>query len=197
MDDSTLVRRILGGDEGAFDAFFDAYFARLYRFALARVGDADAAEEVTQAALAIAVRKLYTWRGEAALFTWLCTLCRHEIAGHYRRLERRPDVRSIDDHPEIRAALDALAASETDRPDAAFDRGEVARLVQLTLDHLPARYGDVLEWKYIHGLAVREIAARLDASPKSVESLLTRARQAFREAFAVVTERLAPDSPGQ
>jgi RNA polymerase sigma-70 factor (ECF subfamily) len=186
---------MLAGDEKAFDAFFEAHFPRLYRFALARVREPDAAEEVTQASLAIAIRKLHTWRGEAALFTWLCTLCRNEIAAHYRRQDRRPDLRSIDDYPEIRASLEALASSEADRPDTAFDRGEVARLVQLTLDYLPARYADVLEWKYIHGLAVREIADRLHSTPKAVESLLTRARQAFREAFAVLTQTLAPDQP--
>ena len=63
-------------------------------------------------------------------------------------------------------------------------RREIVRLVQLTLDSLPAKYGDVLEWKYIHGLSVAEIAARLKMGSKAVESLLTRARQAFRDAVA-------------
>jgi DNA-directed RNA polymerase specialized sigma24 family protein len=44
----------------------------------------------------------------------------------------------------------------------------------------------VLEWKYIHGLSVDEIAERLDVGYKATESLLTRAREAFRDAFAVV-----------
>ena len=43
----------------------------------------------------------------------------------------------------------------------AISSDATSRLVQLTLDALPGRYGDVLEWKYIHGLAVVEIAARL------------------------------------
>jgi RNA polymerase sigma-70 factor (ECF subfamily) len=63
-------------------------------------------------------------------------------------------------------------------------RAEVARAVQVTLDALPRRYGDVLEWKYVLGLTVDEIAERLGLGPKAVESLLTRARQAFREGFA-------------
>ena len=63
-------------------------------------------------------------------------------------------------------------------------RREIVRLVQLTLDGLPPKYGDVLEWKYIHGLTVAEIAARLKMGVKAVESLLTRARQAFRDAVA-------------
>jgi DNA-directed RNA polymerase specialized sigma24 family protein len=68
----------------------------------------------------------------------------------------------------------------------------VGALVRLTLDQLPARYGDALEWKYVEGLSVKEIAVRLGVGPKAAESLLTRARQAFRDAFAT----LSPGLPG-
>src|SRR4051794_11754357 len=79
--DSTLVRRLLAGDEEAFGLFFRGNFARLYRFALTRTdGDADAAEEVVQRTLIVGIRKLHTFREEAALFTWLCAICRHEIS---------------------------------------------------------------------------------------------------------------------
>ncbi len=58
----------------------------------------------------------------------------------------------------------------------------------MTLDALPRAYGDALEWKYVHGHSVREIAARLNLGEKAAESLLTRARQAFRDGFAAVTQ---------
>jgi RNA polymerase sigma-70 factor (ECF subfamily) len=57
----------------------------------------------------------------------------------------------------------------------------------VTLDCLPPWYGDALEWKYIHGLSVKEIAERLNLGSKAAESLLTRARKAFREGFAALT----------
>ena len=46
---------------------------------------------------------------------------------------------------------------------------------------MPKHYGDILEWKYVDGLSVADIAARLGVGPKAAESLLTRARNAFRE----------------
>ncbi len=172
QSDRELVKRMLAGEEHAFAVFFDGYFARLYRFALPRLGqDADAAEDVVQAALCKAISALKSWRGEAALFTWLCTICRHEISGHYRQSDRRPQPLGL-----IENAPEMLAADET-------HQNEVKRLVHATLDGLPDGYGDVLEWKYILGLSVDEISDRLGVSPKAAESLLTRARQAFREAF--------------
>ena len=102
------------------------------------------------------------------------------------RQGRLREVSFFDDRPEIRAALDTLAGIDAHDPEAALRRRELSGLVQLTLDHLPGRYGDVLEWKYIQGLTVDEIADRLGMGYKAAESLLTRARVAFREGFSLI-----------
>ena len=187
MSDLDLARRLIGGDEAAFEEFFSAYFPRLYRFALARLsGNEDAADEIAQRALVRAIDRLHTYRGEAALLTWLCTFCRREI-GHWLEQEgRHHDLSLRDDRHELRAMLEAAAAEQN--PEAELRRRELSELVQLTLDHLPGRYGDVLEWKYIQDLSVGEIALRLGLGYKAAESLLTRARAAFREGFSCTSE---------
>ena len=184
--DRFLVARMLRGDELAFSEFFDASFASLFRFALPRVsGDEDAAEEVVQSTLCRAVRKISTWRGEASLLTWLCTICRHEISNFYQQRKKAPPMLDLtEDVPEIRAALESLGAGTSE-----LQRRETARIVQLVLDQLPSHYGDALEWKYIEGHSVAEIAERLGVATKAAESLLTRARGAFRDAFTAVYGR--------
>jgi RNA polymerase sigma-70 factor, ECF subfamily len=180
-----LVRRMLGGDEGAFDEFFADYFPRLFRFAILRLRDPDAAEDIVQTSLIAAVRHLSSWRGEASLFTWLCTICRREIAAWQKRTSRRVIVSIEDDDPSLRAALDSISAAADD-PDAGLARADTGRIVQLALDHLPPRYSRALEWKYLEELSVDDIAGRLQCTPKAAESLLTRARDAFRDAFAAI-----------
>ncbi len=186
--DRGLLRRMLAGDQRAFDEFFDGHFPGLYRFALARLNhDENAAEDVAQATICKALTKLGTYRGEAALFTWLCTFCRHEISAFYKRSKvtaRQVDL--IEDTPEVRAALESLGGV-FEGPENAFDRAEIGRLVQVALDQLPSHYGHALEWKYLEGLSVKEIAEKLKLSPKAVESLLTRAREAFRDGFSTLT----------
>ena len=196
QSDRELVQRMLGGDQEAFRQFFDLHFPGLYRFALARLGhDADAAEEVAQSALAKVVRKLHTYRGEASLFTWVCTFCRWEIsAWHAQRSRRGVAVELVEESAEVRAALESLSAIGGDGPRERLLRREVGALVRLTLDQLPVRYGDALEWKYVEGLSVKEIAVRLGVGPKAAESLLTRARQAFRDAFATLSPSLQGSS---
>jgi RNA polymerase sigma-70 factor (ECF subfamily) len=184
--DLDLARRMRGGDERAFDEFFDAYFDAVYRFALARLGrDPDAAQEVAQETLARAALKISSYRGEAALFTWLCTFCRREVSAYVRRSRRAgTPVELREEAMEIRAALESLSSEAPAGSAAAALRADVVRAVQVTLDALPRHYGDALEWKYVLGLSVEEIAERLGLGPKAVESLLARARQAFRDGFA-------------
>ncbi len=190
-EDRALVRRLLDGDEDAYERLFEDYFGGLYRFALTRLDfDEATAQEVVQATMLKTIEKLDTYRGEAALFSWLCSVCRREISAHFRRRKRSPvEVELIENTPEIRAVLDALAAGAAG-PDDALQQKEVARLVHLTLDHLPPRYGRALEWKYFDGLPVKEIAVRLGVSTKAAESVMSRAREAFRTGFGALAKGL-------
>ena len=192
-----LVKRMLAGEDEAFEEFFEGCFPGLYRFAMARLRhDADAAEEVVQSTLCRALGKLHTFRGEAALFTWLCTICRHEICDHYRRMGRRPLEALVEEAPEVRAALESLGVDGGVPPEEALLRKELAGQVQTTLDGLPAHYGDALEWKYIQGLSIKEIAERLKLRPEAAKSLLNRARGAFRNGFGSVVGGLEGRAPG-
>ena len=188
-EDKALVERLLAGDQLAYDQFFEDYFGGLYRFALTRLDfDEELARDMVQTTVVTAIERLDAYRGEGALFTWLCGICRNEISSHFRRVRRRPaQVELVEDTPEIRSVLDSLAAG-AGNPEEAFHKTEIARLVHLTLDHLPPRYGRALEWKYIEGLSVREIATRLGTSSKAAESVLTRSREAFRSGFAALSK---------
>ncbi|MGQ0428931.1 MAG: RNA polymerase sigma factor [Gammaproteobacteria bacterium] len=199
--DRAVARRILGGDEAAFQELFESFFPRLYRFALARLhGDAETARDVVQQTFCNAIESLDRYRGEAALYTWFCQICRNVLADHFRRKGLgAPRMVLLEDQPNVRAILEALTAPATDEPETGAWQAQVHRIVEATLDSLPGRYGDVLEWKYLDGLSVREIAARLHVGEKAAESLLGRARDAFREALGdligVAEDLTAPPVP--
>jgi RNA polymerase sigma-70 factor (ECF subfamily) len=194
-DDSQLVREMLAGEERAFTAFFETYFPRIYRFALPRLGrNEDTAKDVVQATLIKAMRKLGDYRGDAALFTWLCQICRREIADHVRSQRRHSDkVLLIEDSEEVRAALESIEAPPGDDPLRRADSAELKRLVHAVLDRLPNRYGEALEWKYVEGRSVEEIGDRLGIGHTAAQSLLARARVAFRDGLEAVFGASAAD----
>lgn len=180
-EDRTLVERILAGDPKAFEVFGELYFKALYRFALARLdGDRELTREIVQATVAKALAKLDSYRGEASLLTWLCACCRNEILMHFRH--RRAAPVDLELAEEVDPAVGSFAQRPRD-PEVALLKQEKAHLVHVALDALPAHYAQALEWKYLDRLPVEEIATRLDLRPKAAESLLTRARLAFRSSY--------------
>ncbi|MBT8047546.1 MAG: RNA polymerase sigma factor [Xanthomonadales bacterium] len=186
LEDRKLVKQLVAGKEQAFNQFFVENFARLYRFILPRVShDEEAAKEVVQASLSRALEKIHGFRGESALFTWLCVIARNEMVDGVRRNARyRKHIVLTEDYPEIQAAVESILAPPTDDPHKHYQKYEMSRLIHVALDRLPPKYGDALEWKYIQGYSVKEIAARMELSPEAAQSLLARAKRAFQDIYS-------------
>jgi len=198
LDDKRLVKQLLAGEQRAFDRFFEDNFARLYRFAIVRLSDdPDGAREVVQITLSRAVQKMHTYRAESALFTWLCAICRNEVSDWLSRQGRyRDHIVLVEDYPEIQAAIDSFQAPLEDSPERHYQRVEAMRLIQVALDRLPAKYGNVLEWKYVEGHSVKEIAARLEIGAEATQSLLARAKRAFADVYTTLTDGMNEHADG-
>jgi RNA polymerase sigma-70 factor (ECF subfamily) len=183
-EELALVRRALEGDRQAFDRIMERATPALFRFASPRLNrDRETTREIVQATMVKVVENLDSFRGESRLLTWMVGICRFEILAHYRAKKRDAGRLEVDEEiPSVRAALGAAHAG-FDQPGEELERAERRALVHLALDQLPERYAHALEWKYLEGLPVREIAERLGLELKAAESVLTRARSAFRAAF--------------
>jgi RNA polymerase sigma-70 factor, ECF subfamily len=186
--DQELVGRLVRGERAAFDEFFNEYYPKLYRFVKRRMPrDAAGCEDVAQATLCRALESLRTYRGEAALMTWLCTICRRELSARWHENQGWATGSALaEDDPEIRAALESLLASDQGDPERVTSREQVRESILAALDYLPAPYADILECKYLRDMSIGDIARKIGRSPKATESLLTRAREAFREAFELL-----------
>ena len=87
--------------------------------------------------------------------------------------------------PEYFAKLESAPFS-----DEMLQREETRELVNAAMSQLPPHYRQALESKYVSGESVRVIAERWRMTEKATESLLTRARQAFRAAFVALCRNL-------
>ena len=119
------------------------------------------------------------YRGEASLFGWMCQICRNAIADLGRHRQRMvTEAPNADRDATIESFLEALSAPLEDEPESQVLRMDLIRLVQSTLDCLPSHYGDVLEWKYVDGLALEEIATRLELGSQGRRVACSAARAA-------------------
>ncbi len=139
-------------------------------------------DDVVQQTLTQAARRLETYRGEATLLTWLIQICRHEIGRQLQRGAREADLMAPFLNDDVmRAIVESLECAEDDMPEVQGRRNELIGLVQFALDQLPERYAVALELKYVQGFNSKEIASRIGISDEATQSLLARARRAFRE----------------
>ncbi|MFK7864301.1 MAG: RNA polymerase sigma factor [Pseudohongiellaceae bacterium] len=189
--DRALAKALASGDEREFDRFFTEYFDRLFRFAITRLeGNEQTTQDIVQNTLIGAMRGIDGYRGDASMFTWLCQICKNEINAHFRKLSRSVPVVPEDDEA-IQTILSTLQSDVTSDPDIQFQGLQLARLIQEALDHLPSSYGNALEWKYIEGFSVAEIAQKLEITELAAQSTLSRAREAFRNLLVKLSPQIA------
>jgi len=186
--------RALSGDAEAVKILAEAALQPLYGFCLYRVGrNRTLCEEVVQETLVRAIRDLDRYdpaRAGDNIFPWLTGLARNEIS---RVLSREKNAVSLE---ALWARMDkdllALYSRLELDPfgDEILQREETRELVNTTMSQLPPHYREALEAKYVGGKSVRDLAAVWSISEKAVESLLGRARQAFRVAFLALSRNL-------
>lgn len=164
-----LRRAVLAGEEFAWRTLYEEAFAGLYAYVLWRCGNLrDRADEVVQETWLTAVRRLRAFDPSAGSFSsWLRGIAANVLRNHFRREKRRAHrTQSLESEP--------LAAEES---------REQAERIALALAALPEHYEAVLRMKYLESRCVTDIAAERGETPKAIESLLTRAREAFRLAY--------------
>jgi RNA polymerase sigma-70 factor (ECF subfamily) len=173
-----LRRRVLAGDEAAWAALYEGAFAGLWAYVSWRcAGRPDLAEEVAQETWLVAVRRLRAFDPRRASFpAWLRGIAANVLRNRFHR-QRRHAHQALDEQ--------RLLAP----PDPRAEQREQAELVARALAALPGRYEAVLRAKYLEQAGVEGIAADWGETPKAIESLLARARQALRTAYL----RLAGD----
>jgi RNA polymerase sigma-70 factor (ECF subfamily) len=178
--DDALANRISSGDTESWQTFFGRFSTWTYRFAHfhLRASRADA-EDLTSEILLTAVQSIRQFDSRrGSLDLWLLGIARHCLARFCRR--RRLEVPSV---PEITGTdLEVQGPADLPLSETALTR----HLVNRALASLPERQSTVLIGKYIHGHSVEELAVSMDSTPKAVESLLSRARAAFRTVFTML-----------
>lgn len=179
-DDATLLARHVDGDPDAFAALVSRHRDRLWAAALRTLGDPDDASDALQDALVRAFRRADTFRGDAAVTTWLHRVVVNACLDQLRRRRARP-VAPVDplDDPTLVARLDAghgLGGPQTAEPEQAVLRLEQRRLVLAALATLPSEQRAALVLVDMQGWSVADAAEALDCAPGTVKSRCSRGR---------------------
>jgi RNA polymerase sigma-70 factor, ECF subfamily len=187
-DDQWLIEQLQAGDTEAFEVLFKRYAARVSRQAMHLLGNEAEAEEVTQEVFLTLYEKASTFRGDAALTTWLYRLTANAALGRLRHRKRHPEV-SMDDYlPQFRDDGHHLVRPVLDW-SSDLERGvaseELRQLLHQAIEELPPLDRAVLVLSDFEELSNRDIGDALGLSVPAVKSRLHRARLFLRGKLAV------------
>lgn len=172
MDDISLLTKILNRDTKAIYRFYQTYQPKLTRYIRAKVANPHDADELVQDTLFAFLESLRDFEGKAKISTFLFAICQHKIIDYYRKKRLTQIVFSR--LPQVQALISPLLG-----PEERYDQVMVKEKFHSALKALIPQYQKVLQYRYLHGLSIKEIAGRLTTSIKSVECQLFRARKAF------------------
>jgi RNA polymerase sigma-70 factor (ECF subfamily) len=172
--DQELLRAHVDGDPDAFGELFARHRTRLWAVALRTMGNPDDAADGLQDGMVAAFRRAGSFRGEAAVTTWLhrvvVNACLDRLrAAKIRRFEALPD--DVDDRGTVVAT-----AARDDRPDEAAEVAERRRRVLDALATLPPEQRAALVLVDMEGYPVAEVAEMLGCAEGTVKSRCSRGR---------------------
>lgn len=166
LSDADLLLRHIGGDPHAFSELVKRHRDRMWAVALRTLGDADEAADAVQDAFVSAYRKAKSFRGEAAVTTWLHRIVVNACLDRMRRKSIRP----VADDELIEAA-----ERDTPIPDHTGDR-EVSLEVSAALKLLPPDQRAALVLVDMMGYSVEDAAQVLQVPSGTVKSRCARGR---------------------
>lgn len=179
QDDSRVSRElacraaVLAGDESAWRVLYDTAYEPLRAFVYWRVGRQPAGvDEIVQETWLVAVRRIRDFNPrQAAFLDWMRGIAVNVLRNRLRdRHTANLPLQTTLDGPVLATAPENDGAERSARVAAA-------------LSALPEQYAAVLKAKYLEQRTVNDIAQAWNQTSKAIESMLTRARSAFREQF--------------
>ncbi len=172
MTDQQLIEQVLAADPRAEREFYDRHVDRVYRLAYRLAGDGTLAQDFTQETFVRAFERLAQFRGDAALSTWVCSICVSVSLNGIKSRKMRGQ-REID----MDTAPDVAVTKRMSEPDLK-DRMRTA------IDALPDGYRTVFLMHDLEGYTHEEIGRALEIQPGTSKAQLFRARAKLRTALA-------------
>ena len=182
INDAQLVKDLRGGKPSAVAELYNTHADRIYSLVFNQVDrNHEVAQDIVQETFVAALKSAANFRGQSKVYTWLCSIANKKVSDFYRRQKRQAKYQTTTALEPDQIGVEALASN----PVESEERHEVTRQV---LFSLPLHYRQVLILKYVEEMPVSEISQIMGRSPKSIEGLLTRARNELRAKLATQSE---------
>jgi RNA polymerase sigma-70 factor (ECF subfamily) len=174
MSDGELVRQALDGRPQAYEELVRRWAGRVTALCHAKLGRADAADDMAQEALMRGYRALHSLVEPEKFGPWLCGIAVRACLDWLKSKARTQIPFSAlgpDRQPE------SFLSSRAD----AQERADELQQLTVEVEALPEQYREVLMLYYYDDVTYRDLADMLGVSPATINARLTKARAILRE----------------
>jgi RNA polymerase sigma factor (sigma-70 family) len=182
LNQPELITLLQQGDEAAFKKLVDEYQDMVYNTVVSMVQYADAADDITQEVFIQVYQSAAQFKGEAKLSTWLYRIAVNK-ALDYEKKKKRKNKGGWIQRIWGGADDDTMHLSDFHHPGIALEQKENAAHLFNSLKKIPDKQRIVFTLHKLEGLSHQEIAAVMDISLASVESLMARAKAGLKQAL--------------
>lgn len=186
----SLVQAAIAGDQGSLQVLLHLYYDDLAAWLTPRVPGALQSivgpDDVVQEACERAFRGIQKFmpQGPGSFRRWLFTLCEHALQDQIKSLRRRKRggqaLRVSLGADQSTSMMLALLGVDSKTPSRVVGGREAIRAMQVAMAGLPDEYRLVLQLRYMQGLSVAEVAARMGRNEGAVAMLCHRALRQMR-----------------
>ncbi|MGZ4497468.1 MAG: RNA polymerase sigma factor SigM [Nocardioides sp.] len=193
--DAELLRAHVAGDTDAFGTLFTRHRDRLWAVALRTMGNPEDAADGLQDGMIAAYRRAGSFRGDAAVTTWLHRVVVNACLDRLRAARvRRADA--LPDDLEEYGGRGSLASADTEDPAELTVRDERRRTVLAALETLPPEQRAALVLVDMEGYPVAEVARMLDCAVGTVKSRCSRGRARLADLLGLLVSEGDPRDTG-
>ncbi len=172
--------------------WLNLYGDALYRFALYRVRDSFAAEDMVQETLLAAYKSYKKFSGKSTVKTWLTGILKHKIADYYRKntyeqSEENPDdfAAGIDDMFDEKEKWKLKPVNWKCDPKNIFEQKELMETISVCLTNMPGKLSSAYRMREFEGATTKEISERFQTGENNCWVILHRARMLLRRCLEV------------
>lgn len=175
--DIQILQAVVTGKSQAFKLLYEGYADRVYNTALSYTKNVEDAEEITQDVFVKVFKKASTFKGDAALSTWLYRITVNTSLNYLKKQNR---------FAVFKNTFKVSKNIEFEHPGVLLENKEQAACLFKAMDCLPASQKTAFILSYIEDLPRQEVANIMETSLKAVESLLQRAKRNMRSELAKI-----------
>ena len=173
----SFIKRILAGDSKAVIQFYKSYSPKILSYLSKKLPRFEDAQELTNDVFLEAVDSLSLLQREENTSAWLYKIAHNKMVDFYRKRKIKSILLS-------QVPFLQIVANEINQPEFQFEKDKIRDRIELTLHNISEKYRKILILHYEEEISVKELAKIFNLSFKATESLLFRARQSFRLAYA-------------